>query len=155
MGGWVWIGVFWRYALAICILLGDIEKARSKTIISQNNNAQLIILILTFFNCFDDFTVLAHSSRTLILDSISNYFSESKTREVMQRYSRVQVTSIVLRLARSRIKRFQYLRLTYIDLRMASFKARSSSLACFIRCKEKQVVCGSVILNSIPENMSF
>ena len=160
-GGWFWIGVFWHYGEAICILLGDIEKAKSKTITSQNNNAQLIIPISTFFNYFDDFTMLAYASKILILDSISNNFSSAKTREVMQQYSRVQVTSIVLRLAGWRIKHFQYfqysifnfqyLRLTHIDLRMAAFKARACSLACM----EKQAVCGLLILNSIPGNISL
>ena len=122
MGGWV--GLKWGL-LTLCFSgMYTFERYRKSKIISQNNNAQLIILILTFFNCFDDFTMLAHASRTLILDSISNYFSESKTREVMQRYSRVQVTSTVLRLLRSRIKLFQYLRLTHIDIRITAFKSR-------------------------------
>ena len=65
------------------------------------------------------------------------------------------MTSIVLRLARSRIKRFQYLRLTHIDLRMAAFKIQACSLAYFIRCTEKQAVCGMVILNSIQGDISL
>ena len=158
VGGRVWKGFLWRYAVTICILLWDIEKAKSKSITNQNNNAQLIIPILTFLNCVDNFTVLAHASKSLSLDSISANFFEAKMREVMQRYSRVQVTSIVLRLAGWRIKHFQYfqysifnfqyLRLTHIDLRMAAFKARSCLLACFIRraCKAKEdfSVCSKV-----------
>ena len=42
----------------------------------------------------------------------------------MQWYSRVQVTSLAPRL----IQRFQYLRLTHIDLRMAAFKDEHTNL---------------------------
>ena len=36
MGGWVSIGVFWRYAVVIYILLGDIEREKSKTITQRS-----------------------------------------------------------------------------------------------------------------------
>ena len=79
----------------------------------------------------------------------------SKLRRERSCSGRVQVSSIVLRLARSRIKPFQYLRLTHINLRMAVLKVRASSLAYFIRCTEKQAVCGMVILNSIQGDISL
>ena len=64
----------------------------------------------------------------------------------MQCYSRVQVTSLVLRLTRSRIQRSQYLRLTRIGRRMAKFKAQMHG---------KANGCGLVILNSIREILIF
>ena len=49
----------------------DIE---SKLITSQKNHAQSIILLPTFFNCFPNLTALAHSSKSLTLDCMSNNF---------------------------------------------------------------------------------
>ena len=70
VGRWVWKGVLRRYAVPICILFPEIK---SKLITSQNNHAESIILLPTFFNCFTNFTALA---KVLLLIVCQTTFSK-------------------------------------------------------------------------------
>ena len=141
--------MLWRYAY-----FQEIQRKQNQSRSpAKAKNGQLIIPISAFFNCLNNFTLLAHASKSLILDSMSNNFFEAKTREVMQRYAGVRVTSIVLQLARSRIKHFQYLRLTNIDFEQQHLKHKHARLHALLT--EKQAICGLVILNSIPGKISL
>ena len=75
--GWCfWKGVIWCYAVTICIFFSDIE---SKLITSQNNHAQSILLLPTFFKSFTNLTALAHASKSLTLDCMSNNFFQRES----------------------------------------------------------------------------